>query len=78
VPIVSASVGHAKPSITLDIFSRLLGGEDNDPSNQAEAILLRVLNSWHRKGRDERLRTVKIPLPYLPKMPEIRTMRDNQ
>ncbi|MGE5260985.1 MAG: site-specific integrase [Actinomycetota bacterium] len=43
VHIVSARAGHAKPSITLDIYSHLLGGEDNDASIQAEALLLRVL-----------------------------------
>jgi integrase len=43
VHIVSARAGHAKPSITLDTYSHLLGGEDNDAAKQAEAILLRVL-----------------------------------
>ncbi len=43
VHIVSARVGHAKPSITLDAYCHLLGGEDNDAARQAEAILLRVL-----------------------------------
>ena len=39
VHIVSARAGHAKPSITLDAYSHLLGGEDNDAAKQAEAIL---------------------------------------
>ena len=43
VHIVSARAGHAKPSITLDTYCHLLGGEDNDAAKQAEAILLRVL-----------------------------------
>ena len=43
VHIVSARLGHAKPSITLDIYCHLLGGEDNDAAREAEAILLRVL-----------------------------------
>ena len=43
VHIVSARAGHAKPSITLDAYSHLLGGEDNDAAKQAEAILGRVL-----------------------------------
>jgi integrase len=43
VHIVSARAGHAKPSITLDAYCHLLGGEDNDAAKQAEAILLRVL-----------------------------------
>src|SRR5262249_53536354 len=43
VHVVSARAGHAKPSITLDTYSHLLGGEDNDAAKQAEAILLRVL-----------------------------------
>jgi hypothetical protein len=33
----------ATPSITLDTYSHLIGGEDNDAPKQAEAILLRVL-----------------------------------
>jgi integrase len=43
VHVVSARAGHAKPSITLDTYSHLLGGEDNDAAKQAEAILQRVL-----------------------------------
>jgi integrase len=43
VHVVAARAGHAKPSITLDTYSHLLGGEDNDAAKQAEAILLRVL-----------------------------------
>jgi integrase len=43
VHVVSARAGHAKPSITLDTYSHLLGGEDNDAAKQAEAILRRVL-----------------------------------
>jgi integrase len=43
VHIVSARAGHAKPSIALDTYCHLLGGEDNDAAKQAEAILLRVL-----------------------------------
>jgi integrase len=43
VHIVSARLGHVKPSITLDIYCHLLGGEDNDAAREAEAILLRVL-----------------------------------
>jgi integrase len=45
VRIVSARLGHAKPSITLEIYCHLLGGEDNDAAREAEAILLRVLAS---------------------------------
>jgi integrase len=43
VHVVSARAGHAKPSITLDTYCHLLGGEDNDAAREAEAILLRVL-----------------------------------
>jgi integrase len=43
VHVVSARAGHAKASITLDTYSHLLGGEDDDASKQAEAILQRVL-----------------------------------
>ena len=43
VHVVSARAGHSKPSVTLDMYSHLLGGEDNDAAKQAEAILLRVL-----------------------------------
>jgi integrase len=43
VHVVSARAGHAKASITLDTYSHLLGGEDNDAAKQAEAILQRVL-----------------------------------
>ena len=43
VHVVSARAGHAKPSITLDTYSHLLGGEDNDAARQAEEILRRVL-----------------------------------
>lgn len=43
VHVVSARAGHAKPSITLDTYCHLLGGEDNDAAKQAEAILSRVL-----------------------------------
>jgi integrase len=41
--ITLARAGHAKPSITLDTYCHLLGGEDNDAAKQAEAILCRVL-----------------------------------
>lgn len=43
VHVVSARAGHAKASITLDTYSHLLGGEDNDAAKQAETILQRVL-----------------------------------
>jgi integrase len=43
VHVVSARAGHAKPSLTLDTYSHLFGGEDNDAAKQAEVILLRVL-----------------------------------
>ncbi len=43
VHVVSARAGHSKPSITLDTYSHLLGGEDNDAARQAEVILRRVL-----------------------------------
>ena len=43
VHVVSARAGHAKPSITLDTYSHLLGVEDNDAAKQAEEILRRVL-----------------------------------
>ena len=43
VHVVSARAGHTKASITLDTYSHLLGGEDNDAAKQAEAILQRVL-----------------------------------
>jgi hypothetical protein len=43
VHVVSARAGHAKPSITLDTYSHLLGGEDNDAARQADEILRRVL-----------------------------------
>jgi integrase len=32
--VVSARAGHAKPSVTLDTYSHMLGGEDNDAANQ--------------------------------------------
>ena len=41
--VVSARAGHAKASVTLDTYSHLLGGEDNDAAKRAEAILQRVL-----------------------------------
>jgi len=34
---------RCKPSITLDTYCHLLGGQDNDAAKQAEEILLRVL-----------------------------------
>jgi len=43
VHVVSARAGHAKASITLDTYTHLLGGEDNDAARQADAILQRVL-----------------------------------
>ncbi|HET7448022.1 MAG TPA: site-specific integrase [Methyloceanibacter sp.] len=43
VHVVSARAGHAKPSITLDTYCHLLGGEDNDAARHADAILQRVL-----------------------------------
>ena len=43
VHVVSARAGHSRPSITLDTYCHLLGGEDNDAAREAEAILLRVL-----------------------------------
>lgn len=43
VHVVSARAGHAKASLTLDTYSHLLGGEDNDAARQGEAILQRVL-----------------------------------
>jgi integrase len=43
VHVVSARLGHAKPSITLDTYCHLLGGEDNDAAKESEEILLRVL-----------------------------------
>jgi integrase len=43
VHVVSARAGHAKPSITLDTYSHLLGGEDYDAAKQADVILRRVL-----------------------------------
>jgi integrase len=43
VHVVSARAGHSRPSITLDTYCHLLGGEDNDAAKQAEEILQRVL-----------------------------------
>ena len=43
VHVVAARAGHAKPSITLDTYSHLLGGEDNDAAELAEAMLRKVL-----------------------------------
>ena len=43
VHVVSARAGHARPSITLDTYCHLLGGEDNDAARHADAILQRVL-----------------------------------
>jgi hypothetical protein len=43
VHVVAARAGHAKPSITLDAYSHLLGGEDNDAAKQADEILHRGL-----------------------------------
>ena len=45
VPAFKDDPRHAKASITLDIYSHLLGGEDNDAAKQAEEILRRVLKS---------------------------------
>ena len=48
VHVVSARAGHAKPSITLDTYSHLLGGEDNDAAKQADAKQKRN-NEWDRR-----------------------------
>jgi integrase len=43
VHIVSARAGHARPSITLDTYSHLLGGDDEKAAELADAMLLRAL-----------------------------------
>ena len=43
VHIVSARAGHARPSITLDSYSHLLGGDDEKAAELADAMLRRAL-----------------------------------
>jgi integrase len=43
VHVVSARAGHARPSITLDTYSHLLGGEDADAAERADEMLPRAL-----------------------------------
>lgn len=43
VHVVSARAGHARPSITLDTYSHLLGGDDDQAATQADAMLRRML-----------------------------------
>jgi len=39
VHVVSARAGHARPSITLDTYAHLLGGEQERAAEQADAML---------------------------------------
>ena len=41
--VVSARAGHAKVSITLDTYSHLLGGEDEDAAATADEVLQQAL-----------------------------------
>ena len=43
VHIVSARAGHARPSITLDLYSHVLSGDDATAAERADEALLRVL-----------------------------------
>jgi integrase len=43
VHVVSARAGHARPSITLDTYSHLLGGDDEKAAELADAMLRRAL-----------------------------------
>ena len=45
VPVhaVAARAGHSRSSITLDVYSHLLGGEDDDAANRADEMLKRLL-----------------------------------
>jgi integrase len=45
VHVVSARAGHARPSITLDAYSHLLGGEDDQAAEQADNMLRRALGA---------------------------------
>jgi integrase len=43
VHVVSARAGHTRASITLDIYSHLLGGDDDHAAERAEEMLRRAL-----------------------------------
>jgi len=43
VHVVAARAGHAKPSVTLDVYSHLLGGDDDRAAEEADKMLTRVL-----------------------------------
>jgi integrase len=43
VHVVSARAGHARPSVTLDTYSHLLGAEDDDAAKRADDMLKRAL-----------------------------------
>ena len=43
VHVVSARAGHARPSVTLDTYSHLLGAEDDDAAKRADDMLRRAL-----------------------------------
>ena len=47
VPVhaVSARAGHSKPSVTLNTYSHLLGGEDDHAADSADEMLKRVLGA---------------------------------
>ena len=43
VHVVSARAGHSNPTITLNTYAHLLGGDDDRAAEQAEAMIRRVL-----------------------------------
>ena len=45
VHVVAARAGHSKPSVTLNTYSHLLGGDDNLAANSADKTLKRVLGA---------------------------------
>jgi hypothetical protein len=43
VHVVSARAGHSNPTITLNSYAHLLGGDDDRAAEHAEALIRRVL-----------------------------------
>jgi integrase len=43
VHVVSARAGHSNPTITLNTYAHLLGGDDDRAAELAEAMIRRVL-----------------------------------
>jgi hypothetical protein len=41
--VVAARAGHAKASVTLDVYSHLLGGDDDRAAEEADKMLTRAL-----------------------------------